>query len=122
MIDEFLQAYGCENRKARKEHRCYECNGVIRAGETYTYHHGILDGSGCSFKVCQDCQYLRDWFERRTVYPEDGVAFGELYEHVFESGDFSAMMKYIHTRRMRNANVPDWMERRMQATMERMTR
>ncbi len=119
MIDEFLQAYGYENRKARKEHRCCECGGIIRAGESYTYHHGILDGSGCSFKVCQDCQYLRDWFEKQTVYPEDGVAFEELYEHVFESDDIWVMQKYIDNRLKRGRDIPSWMAHKLETCIEK---
>ena len=30
---EMPAVYDCEKRKARKDHVCYECGGVIKAGE-----------------------------------------------------------------------------------------
>lgn len=44
-------------RKARKDHRCEECRGLIRRGSTYTYVSAIWDGRPNSYKmhtVCHD--------------------------------------------------------------------
>ena len=48
------------NRKARKPHRCFECNGTIPKGETYSYVSGVWDHQGCSFKICTDCAKIRE--------------------------------------------------------------
>lgn len=58
---EMPAVFGQEQRKARKEHKCCECAGLIKPGETYTYSHGVWDGitatlselwlsSTCSFR------------------------------------------------------------------------
>ena len=53
------EAYSMTLRKARKNHKCCECRGVIEAGEKYHYHSGIWEGIPQSFKVCIDCEALR---------------------------------------------------------------
>jgi hypothetical protein len=109
MIDEFIQAYGCNYRKARKDHKCCECRGVIRKGEHYFYHHGVLDGRGCDFKVCEDCGHLKEEIDSHIKDPYERVAFGELYMYVFEDDDISLMQRYINLKQKRNADIPQWM-------------
>lgn len=78
------RAYREITRKARKEHRCCECNLVIPAGDTYQYISGIWDGSPDSYKTCMNCVYVRNVF---TSLPENDTAIiGGLREEI--SGSF----------------------------------
>lgn len=67
---EIPSAYGCEWRKARKQHKCCECLGVIGKSEHYHYHHGVWDGQGSSFKVCADCEALRKEMDKNSRWDE----------------------------------------------------
>ena len=53
--------YSVHIHKARKPHRCWECNGVIAAGEPYEYSRGQWDGDFQIFKTCERCLDLRMW-------------------------------------------------------------
>ena len=44
--------------KARKEHKCSECNRIIRPGEHYQYITGLMDGRWSSMKRCIQCQQI----------------------------------------------------------------
>jgi hypothetical protein len=47
-------------RKARKAHRCYECNRTIQPGETYTRSAGVWEGNFQCVKRCAHCMaYMR---------------------------------------------------------------
>lgn len=70
-------AYGCNTRKAAKDHRCYECGGVIKKGEHYHSHHGVWDGQGATYKVCLDCDELRKRIDA-GVPRDDMTGFGDL--------------------------------------------
>jgi hypothetical protein len=50
-----------EIRRARKEHKCYECRGRILPGEKYEYVRGKWEGEMDSFKTCQHCVDLKTW-------------------------------------------------------------
>jgi hypothetical protein len=47
-------------RKARRNHKCYECLGEIVPGERYEYSSGVWDGEPASFKVCLSCADARE--------------------------------------------------------------
>jgi len=47
-------------RKARKEHKCCECEKVIEKGERYEIIAGKWDGDVSTFKTCLDCAAIRD--------------------------------------------------------------
>lgn len=113
MIDEFLQAYGCEVRKARRAHKCCECRGAIAIGEEYHYHHGIFDGAGVSFKRCVDCENLANEINATCDRPEEGVAFESLDESVFNSGERDWVRQFVETKQRRGAVVEDWMLERL---------
>lgn len=114
MIDEFLQAYGCEVRKARLVHKCCECQGAIAIGEKYHYHHGIFDGAGVNYKRCADCERLEREIYATCAPRESGVAFGELGEWVWDSNQLLWMARFVETKQRRGAAVEDWMLRRME--------
>ena len=44
--------------KARKEHKCSDCGGIIRIGERYEYSVMKYDGSICVEKRCADCIFI----------------------------------------------------------------
>ena len=79
------EAYGYAERKARKQHRCCECHGTICAGERYHYHSGVQDGRPWSYKVCVDCEELRDLAYHAT---DCCVAFTALAEVL---GEFNVL-------------------------------
>lgn len=49
--------------KARKDCRCDECGGVIRAGETYRRVNGKWDGLISTYRQCADCRDFEAWAE-----------------------------------------------------------
>jgi hypothetical protein len=66
--------------KARKPHRCYECRGSIKPGESYERTAGKWDGDFCSFKTCALCRELRRWAV--ISVPCFCWTYGELHENV----------------------------------------
>lgn len=84
MTCERPQCYGVEQRKARRRHRCCECEGWIEPGETYHYHHGVWDGEGSDYKVCVECENLRGEVNASIQSFEDMCPFTCLEEFVRE--------------------------------------
>jgi hypothetical protein len=83
---EYPQAFNRITRRARKEHRCCECLGIIRKKETYCYCSGIWDSRPDSFKTCNDCVLLR--FQIELTLPrawDEGLAIGEVLEWLQEA-------------------------------------
>lgn len=78
-------------RKARKEHKCYECRRLIAKGEQYEYSSGIWAGEAQSFKLCLDCVNLKSKIEAIELshgcsLSESSPGFGELIEAAKEYG------------------------------------
>ncbi len=116
---ELPSVYSCDVRTSRKEHVCCECRGKINAGEKYHYHHGIWDGRADDFKVCTDCEAIREVIDEDVAHPEDRTAFGELWETVFESRELKWIAPFMETRRKRGAKIEEWMtklETKLKAT------
>lgn len=106
------QCYGVENRKARKPHKCRESKGVILIGEIYHFHHGVWDGQGQSFKHCADCELIFNRMVADADYPEEGPAFGSLYEGIFDGDILSEITEFLDIRRKRGAKIEEWMIQR----------
>jgi hypothetical protein len=53
-----------EERRARREHRCSDCGGMIRRGEHYRSLACLFDGEWSCSKRCADCQFLIHEVER----------------------------------------------------------
>ena len=68
-------------RKARKEHKCYECSKTISKGEIYEHVFGKWEGDICVFKTCSICKRIRDDFYSCYIY-------GELYESFYNDFGF----------------------------------
>ena len=113
MIDTLPDAFGIEHRKARKEHRCCECRGLIQKGEHYFYSQGVWDHKGQSFKTCEECEALREKVNQYYDEYEDRPAFNQLYEAVFDIENIDICRTYINTKIKRGAAVPQWMSDRL---------
>lgn len=101
------------NPRARKEHKCCECRGVIRTGEKYHVVTGLWDSWG-RYKICPECEALRGMVCAAADNWDDHPAFGDLYADVFESLNPVWVKVYMDTRRARNApeSCKRWMEER----------
>lgn len=57
-------AFRQETRRARKDHRCCECGGVIEAKDYYQYTSGIWDHRPDSYRTCWPCVAFRNMMRR----------------------------------------------------------
>lgn len=80
-----IELYYERKRKARKDHKCYECGRRIRKGEKYTVVTGCWDGTFDEFKMCNYCTWLRDRVLVEATYYEE-IYFGQLLENANEFG------------------------------------
>jgi hypothetical protein len=69
-------------RKARQLHFCYECQRMIKVGDTYNVIKGNWEGKWYKFKTCLSCAELRNELE----YDGELAPFGNLYEWAAEAG------------------------------------
>lgn len=98
---EFPTAYKMVKRTARKKHRCCECRGAIQPGEQYNYHSGVWEGEPASFKVCIDCDVLRDQVRLDCdLLPEEIPALGCLADDL----EFSHLDDFRAIQIKRNSN------------------
>ncbi len=98
---EIPQAFMSQKRKARKNHRCCECFGIISASETYNYYSGIWDSTPDSFKTCEQCQKLGDEIMKDDPY-NDCREFGGLCDMVSNyDRDHDFYIRYWKNREMR---------------------
>lgn len=66
--------------KARKQHKCYECNRIIDIGKQYQRVTGKWDSSVDTFCTCLDCMNIREAFRCGGSF-----LFGELWTTLRES-------------------------------------
>lgn len=72
------------NHKARKQHKCSECNRLIEAGEIYNVQRTVFDGSASTYKTCQHCQVVKSWLSKECGgYIYQGV-YSDIVEHAQE--------------------------------------
>lgn len=65
-------------RKARKEHKCYECGDTILPGDLYENVRGLWDGAWSEYKTCRVCTAIR------RDFCCDGFIYGTLWETLHE--------------------------------------
>jgi hypothetical protein len=106
-MNEIPVVYRCDDRKARKNHICCECFGLIHRGEVYHSHHGVWDGRGETFKVCVDCDALRNIVDKNAHYSEL-TAFRHLMENVFGGDSLCAMLVYRDIAIKRQGKLYNW--------------
>jgi len=83
------QFYSEKTRRARKPHRCYECNAPISRGDHYVNCTGKWDGDVSSFAICTTCDA---WSKalREAIRARPGTevcscwCFGELLSQIRE--------------------------------------
>lgn len=110
-MSEQPDCYSLSTPKARKEHRCCECGGVIQVGEKYFSHNLVWEGTAATFKCCSDCEALRKKVDSWSKYAEDRTAMEMLHESVFEGGAEYAL-EFLEIKRKRGAPISDWMLKR----------
>lgn len=102
--------------RAKKEHKCCECHGMIAPGETYHRISGVWDGSASTFKRCQVCQEIAEAIDARieleygrSALEDDGVELGNLIEFVAakESG-LELLRRYVTNAISRGAVPRGW--------------
>lgn len=108
---EMPAAYLHRMSRARKEHKCCECRGIISVGELYHVHSGIWDGTPERYKVCEDCERLRDSINAGLAIDERAWFTG-LAEFVFESDNLSFIKAFLITKEKRRASIDSWMNER----------
>lgn len=74
--------YTTEERKARREHRCSECRGVIRKGERYQRASMAYEGRWSSYKTCPDCLFVI--YEVGRTFFKECNGWCHLHEGVIE--------------------------------------
>jgi hypothetical protein len=81
------RVYNASLRKARKQHKCFECRGVILPSETYEYVFGVWGGDMSDFKTCSHCVDLRTWVKNNLpcVCWSHGNLHADLSENVQEA-------------------------------------
>lgn len=58
--DDYNGFVSTEDRKARKEWHCCECNELIPVGAVYLYCSGMNDGSFFKDRTCARCKSIAD--------------------------------------------------------------
>lgn len=107
-MGEIAEVYIKTKRAARKNHICYECEGIIPNKEEYFYHHGVFDKVGFGEKVCSDCNNLIN--EQNDMLDfDDCVGLGELCEFIFNGNEVSDIKRFIDIKLKRRAKVEEWM-------------
>ena len=85
--------------RARKDHRCTECIGVIAKGQIYEFVNGKCDGEMCVFKVCEKCQDLKKKIIAHELAEgcdrsEADPGYGQLLDTAVEMGLIKSFKEY----------------------------
>lgn len=94
------------HRRARKQHTCDGCGGIIMPGTVYLINFTIYEGYPDSAKCCAACENVRDTFgkEHGNLYPHPGSLI-ETLEECIDEGDAESLTKWqplldeLHSRR-----------------------
>ena len=90
MIEDCDERYHLYNppapRKARKAHKCEECNRSIDAGETYYYGTGMYDGDFSTHKICRHCWVACEWLNANCSGFLHNTVYEDIEQHVEEYG------------------------------------
>ena len=77
--------------KARKQHRCYVCGGIILVGEIHQTHTQKYDGVVSTSRVCRRCEYdivriVENELAEGCKWHEAWPSLGDVSEHLELSG------------------------------------
>ena len=86
--DSYSYPYRFEERRAKKEHRCLECNGPIHPGEVYEYATGKCEGDWFDAKTCPACLDLRKFVQAHI--PCICIEHGNANEFLIEAASDAA--------------------------------
>lgn len=79
----------CQSRlvRARKDHKCGECNDGIKAGSLYEVTRLLFDGSWSTHKTCARCANVRDeYFTCGAVMGSMAEDFEECFGFDYRDG------------------------------------
>lgn len=71
-------------QRARKSHRCDECNRTIQPSEEYNRVRAIFQGDPSVYKACQHCMRAGEWLD---LVCDGWLRYGlseDLREHLFD--------------------------------------
>lgn len=104
-----------EVKRARKEHKCCECDGSIKAGTPYVSIFGVWSGEARTYKQCPECNALMHDIAGETCDTENMSGLTMLYEDVFESDNAEWMERYVVNTKLRGGGLGrgNWMESRL---------
>lgn len=80
------RVYLNEKRKARKNHVCSDCGGLIPEGEIYYDISGNWDGVWSHYKYCSDCDSIWNDLLDADVWAIDYVTMGNVGDYIFSEG------------------------------------
>ncbi len=87
--------YDLSKKKARKEHKCSECNSTIKIGEIYEYVSGKWEGDISIYKTCPDCLNIIEQLEEKDCFCRMHCGLWEnIYEHMEEATNFEKGEKF----------------------------
>ena len=99
--------------RARKVHRCCECDGRIEVGETYHLVKGLWDGMWSTYKVCVDCDALRQDVDKGVKWMDERTPFEGLSDAVMDADhNMEFSRRFLAICEKRGAKVPGWLEER----------
>ena len=82
-------------RKARREHRCVECGGIIPSGQEYDYTTQLFEGSWANWKTCLPCvAAIDDWCKEYECYLV-GDLIGEITGNINPPHRTPAMADFV---------------------------
>lgn len=90
-------------RKARRNHRCFECQTKIKKGEEYTHISGKWEGNFRTYRLCNSCFEVHQVSER-----SEDAAFGNPQK----AGDFRLIhipAHWHHNAHTRDRFIGEWL-------------
>lgn len=84
--DGYVTVLSAARRRARKAHRCTECQRTIGVVEQYQHEATIFDGDFEVHRICAHCMRVRAWLDRNC----GGWLYGGLWEDISEHDEIRA--------------------------------
>lgn len=75
--DDLLEFTDVSEPKARKPHKCCECDRLIATGSHYERYTGFYEREWLTYRTCLDCKYIRDGLRCGQSW-----MFGSLWEDI----------------------------------------
>lgn len=101
-MSEYIEYAEYKEVKARKEHQCCECKGLIPVGEAYHFIKGFFDNKPVSYKTCYDCHNLKTEYDIGSPI-EEQTAYTCLEENIRECREIFFKYKWNNILKKRNS-------------------